>query len=334
MKYKIIDEPLGYTAMDLKEAAPLDVPYNIMIDPSGKCNFACCFCPCNNSDEKKDIRHVVMSYEDFVLTVEGIKEFGKKVPVIDLYGFGEPLVNPDIVKMIRYIKQAEVCDYLRMTSNGALLTEELCNQLVESGLDYLKLSIEGIREEQYRSFCGVSIDFGKFVSTIAYLYRISRGKLKIGTKIISAAFENEEDRDLYMEIFAPITDYIYIRNVQRNWAEFDSMVFPGAIQDGVFAKNKVPGYKLCSYPLTHMVVHANGDIGLCCYDWKHDTVYANIRDRSAAQAWRSEELKRIRSLHLLGRKSELNYCSNCIRKGYDNIDSDAPAILERIQNGS
>ena len=123
------------------------------------------------------------------------------------------IIGEAAMKENLYIKQAEVCDYLRMTSNGALLTEELCNQLVESGLDYLKLSIEGIREEQYRSFCGVNIDFGKFVSTIAYLYRISRGKLKIGTKIISAAFENEEDRDLYMEIFAPITDYIYIRNV-------------------------------------------------------------------------------------------------------------------------
>ena len=104
-------------------------------------------------------------------------------------------------------------------------------------------------------------------------------------------------------------------------------------ETGVYAKNKVPPYDICSYPLTHMIVHSNGDIGLCCYDWKHLTSYANVDSYSVCEAWNSEMLKEIRRLHLAQRRSELPFCQNCIRKGYDNIDRDAKRILEIIERG-
>ena len=111
------------------------------------------------------------------------------------------------------------------------------------------------------------------------------------------------------------------------------MVIPDGSEDGVYAKNKVPPYDICSYPLTHMIVHSNGDIGLCCYDWKHLTSYANVDSYSVCEAWNSEMLKEIRRLHLAQRRSELPFCQNCIQKGYDNIDRDAKRILEIIERG-
>ena len=331
MGYEVREEPLGYEPLDLSKAAPLPVPYNIMIDPSGSCNFRCCFCPCNNAKEQEETRHVIMDFDMFRKIVDGLKEFPKKIPVIDLYGVGEPFLNPHFIDMIRYVKEQDVCEYLRTTTNGSLLTPELCEKLVASGLDYLKISVEGLGAQQYREFCEVDIDFEQFVQNIAYLYQISRGKMKIGTKIISASFRDEKDREVYMERFSPITDYTYIRNVQNNWAEFENMVIPGGKQDGVYAKNKIPKYEICSYPLTHMIVHANGDIGICCYDWKHGTAYAHVDQMTLAQAWNSEALKEIRKKHLKRQKQDLLYCCNCKRKGYDNIDVDAITILEKIE---
>lgn len=330
MEYEIREEPLGYKPLVLREAVPMTVPYNIMIDPSGSCNFRCCFCPCNRAEEKQNVRHVIMKYEMFKKIVNGLKEFPEKVPVLDLYGVGEPFLNPNLIKMIHYIKKQDVCDYLRTTTNGSMLTPNISKQLVDSGLDYLKISVEGIRAESYKELCDVDIDFEQFVQNVAYLYRISRGKMKIGVKIISASFRDKKDQQKYMEIFSPITDYIYIRNVQKNWAEFYDMVIPGGKQDGVYAKNKVPKYEICSYPLTHMIVHANGDIAICCYDWKHETSYAHVEQCTIPQAWYSKELREIRVKHLKKQKNELPYCCSCKRKGYDNIDADVPTILERI----
>ena len=330
MEYVVREEPLGYNPVELGEYAPLVTPHAIMIDPSGVCNFKCCFCPCNNSREKSEVRHQIMRYDSFCKIVDGLDEFEQKIPVIDLYGLGEPLLNNDFCRMIKYLKKKNVCNTIRTTSNGGLFTHKLCDELVDSGLDYLKISIEGINEKNYKIMCGVDICFDEFIENIKYLYHISRGKMKIGVKIVTAAFETESDRDRYFELFDSIADYIYIRNVQKNWAEFDEMVIPEGSKDGVFTKNKKPPYSICSYPLTHMIVHSNGDIGLCCYDWKHDTAYTNISQMSVYEAWKSDELKSIRKKHLEGRKNELPFCRSCIRKGYDNIDAVANNILMRL----
>ncbi len=329
--YIVREEPLGYTKENLIDVVPLVTPYAIMIDPSGACNFKCCFCPCNNADEKGSERHKIMSFDLFKKIIDGVAQFEKKVPIIDLYGLGEPLLNKDFVKMVKYLKEKDCCDMIRTTTNGSLLNRRLIDELVDSGIDYIKISIEGLAASDYKQLCDVDVDFDEIVANIAYLYEKSRGKLEIGTKIIASVFKSLEDRQRYLDLFSPITDYTYIRNVQTNWAEFDGMVVPEGTEDGKYCNNKIPPYDICSYPLTHMIVHSNGDIGLCCYDWKHETSYTNATVTTIPEAWNSKELKKIRLLHLTGRRSELPYCSSCIRKGYDNIDAVALDIAEIIK---
>ena len=328
--FEVREEPLGYTKENLVEVVPLETPYAIMIDPSGGCNFKCCFCPCNNADEKSSERHKIMPYDLFVKIIDGLEQFRKKVPVIDLYGLGEPLLNKNFVRMVKYLKQKNCCDMIRTTTNGSLLTKELIDELVESGIDYIKISIEGLNSKDYKDLCDVNVDFNSIVSNIEYLYEKSRGKLEIGTKIISSVFSSQDDRQRYLDLFSPITDYTYIRNVQTNWAEFDAMVIPDGTEDGKYCNNKVPPYDICSYALTHMIVHSNGDIGLCCYDWKHETSYANAYTSTIPEAWNSEKLRQIRLAHLTGHRSDLPYCKSCIRKGYDNIDAVAMDIAKII----
>ena len=158
----------------------------------------------------------------------------------------------------------------------------------------MKISIEGLNTADYYSLCGVKVEFEELIDNITYLYEKGRGKFEIGTKIISSSFRSNEDKEKYLSIFTPITDYTYIRNVQTNWAEFDNLIIPEGTIDGQYCNNKIPHYDICSYPLTHMIVHSNGDIGLCCYDWKHDTSYGNAKDMTIPEAWNSKELKEIR----------------------------------------
>lgn len=329
--YEVREEPLGYTKDNLIDVVPLGQPYAIMIDPSGACNFKCCFCPCNNATENQSNRHTVMAFDMFTSIVDGLTQFPGKVPVIDLYGLGEPLLNRNFVRMVKYLKSKNVCHMIRTTTNGSLLTKALIDELVDSGIDYVKISIEGLSASDYKEICDITIDYDELIENIRYLYKKSRGKFEIGTKIISSAFSSQEDRQRYLDLFSPITDYTYIRNVQTNWAEFDNLVIPDGTEDGKYCNNKIPPYDVCSYPLTHMLVHSNGDIGLCCYDWKHETAYANIAQMSVPEAWTSKELQAIRLAHLTGKRGTLPYCRSCIRKGYDNIDAVAPQIAAIIE---
>lgn len=163
----------------LAEVVPLSQPYVIMIDPCGRCNFKCVFCPCNNNKSNLSERHKMMSIDVFDRVVSDIAEFPHKIKAIDVYGYGEPLLNPDLPEMIKHLYKAEVCEKIRIVTNGSLLTRQMSEELVESGLDYAKISIEGLSDGKYRDICGVDIDFNELVENIRYFYKISRGKRRL-----------------------------------------------------------------------------------------------------------------------------------------------------------
>lgn len=329
MNYHVREEPRGYKVNDLGAKAPLNVPDVVMIDPCGKCNFKCCFCPCNNSNENTDKRHVIMPFDLFKKTVDGLTEFDEKIPVVELFGFGEPLLNKDFCRMVRYLKDKNVCNLIRTTTNGSLLNKQLCEELIGSGLDYMKISVEGIDNSAYRELCQVDFDLDNLIRCLEFI-KDQKSNMKVGVKIISSAFKNPQDRDHFFELFDDYVDYIYIRNVQQNWAEFDEMIVPAGSKDGVYTKNIRTGFKICSFPLTHIVIHANGDIVLCCFDWKHSTSYSNIKNTTVYDAWNGSELRNIRIKHLSDRIEELPFCNNCARRGYGYVDHCAGEILKRL----
>ena len=67
-------------------------------------------------------------------------------------------------------------------------------EFVENSYTFIKISIEGLSAGDYKELCDVAIDYDELIENIRYLYEKSRGKLEIGTKIISSAFSSHEDR--------------------------------------------------------------------------------------------------------------------------------------------
>ena len=56
----------------------------------------------------------MMDFGLFQKIVDDMAEFEEPVRVVYLYGFGEPLLNKDIIKMARYLKQKNVCSEIRI----------------------------------------------------------------------------------------------------------------------------------------------------------------------------------------------------------------------------
>lgn len=155
--------------------------------------------------------------------------------------------------------------------------------------------------------------------------------MQIGVKIVSSAIKSADDEKRFYDTFSQIADYVFVENLKSIWAEFDEIEIPDIEdkkEDYFTAHTK--GYNICSYPLTNMVVHSNGDIGICCHDWKHATAYANVWETSLLQAWNSDKLREIQVKHLQQRKNEIPFCNVCGQRGYDNVDADANEIVKKI----
>lgn len=124
----------------------LALPRSIYIEPTSRCNELCQQCP----------RTFLSREEDRDLTYDEFRAIVDQFPVLDrvvLHGLGEPLLNKDLPKMIRYLKRRGT--YVLFNSNGTLLNEKRGQALIDAGLDEYRLSMDGATREMYARVRGV-----------------------------------------------------------------------------------------------------------------------------------------------------------------------------------
>jgi MoaA/NifB/PqqE/SkfB family radical SAM enzyme len=124
----------------------LSLPRSIYIEPTSRCNELCQQCP----------RTLLSREEDRDLTYDEFRYIVDQFPVLErvvLHGLGEPLLNKDLPRMIRYLKERGT--YVLFNSNGILLNEQRGQALIDSGLDEYRLSMDGSTREMYERVRGV-----------------------------------------------------------------------------------------------------------------------------------------------------------------------------------
>lgn len=106
-----------------------------------RCNLKCRHCGsnCSVNDRRNE-----MPLRDFVLVLDEIRQ-NIDNPLLVITTGGEPLMRKDIVDCGREIKERGF--YWGMVSNGTFLNEQTFKRLLESGLDSLSISLDGLREE-------------------------------------------------------------------------------------------------------------------------------------------------------------------------------------------
>ena len=291
----------------------MTVPTVIYIDPCGKCNFKCYFCPCNHSEQSIEERHQIMPLDVFEKIIDDIAEFPKPVEALVFYAYGESLLNPNFVAMCRYAKQKNVAKCLHFTTNGYLLNQKLNQELVESGIDEIRISIEALDAVKYREICGITIDWDKFVGNISDLYKRANGNPKIVVKGIDITLQNKDDVETFKKVFGPITDWQYVEKVEKVWPGYEFSTDDVLQSDALSWFNYTDENHVCMFPWTTMVISSNGDVGLCCADWNHDTKYGDIFSSSVKELWESSQLSQIREWHKTLKRVDvpISACKNC-----------------------
>lgn len=151
------------------ERAPTATPEELYIEVTNRCNLRCRTCPqfFGMAERFHDL-----SWEQFLAIVEQAPRLRRAV----LHGIGEPLLNPHLGRMIRYLKARGV-DVL-FNSNGLLLRGRRAEDLATSGLDELRVSIDGGTPETYRAVRGVD----GFYRILSNLRRFAALKASLGVE--------------------------------------------------------------------------------------------------------------------------------------------------------
>jgi len=64
-----------------------------------------------------------------------------------IYFQGEPFLHPQIFNIIKYAHQQKI--YTCTSTNGHFITHENAQRIIESGLDKIIISVDGVNKETY-----------------------------------------------------------------------------------------------------------------------------------------------------------------------------------------
>jgi radical SAM protein with 4Fe4S-binding SPASM domain len=125
----------------VKVATP-PLPKELQVEVTGACNLACRMCLVRYRP-KLGKREGAMCFHTFKSIVDELPHLEK----VTLQGLGEPLLAPDLFRMIEYAAERGI--RMGFNTNGTLLTPDASERLVRVGLDWLHVSLDGASAETY-----------------------------------------------------------------------------------------------------------------------------------------------------------------------------------------
>lgn len=114
----------------------------IYMEPTTSCNYSCVTCIRHSWGD--EIGHMPWPvFEKLIIDMAELPD----LKAVHFGGFGEPLSHPKIIEMITACKEKGY--NVEMITNGSLLTTEVATKLIDIGLDWIFVSLDGPDEDYF-----------------------------------------------------------------------------------------------------------------------------------------------------------------------------------------
>src|SRR5262249_35232867 len=120
-------------------------PVCLYLETTNRCNLPCTTCP-RTFEELEPAAN--MSWDLFRSIVDQYPAIARVVR----HGVGEPLMVPNLPRMIKYLKERGT--YVLFNTNGTLLNERRGRDLIASGLDELRVSLDAAEPAAFKAVRG------------------------------------------------------------------------------------------------------------------------------------------------------------------------------------
>ncbi len=269
-------------------------PITLIIENTGKCNLKCPMCP-------RELGYYPSQDFDFQLFKDIIDEVSQKTELVFPWGGGEPMMNPDLFRMVRYCKDADI--YTVVSTNATLLDKRRGRELIESGLDNLIIAFDGTTPEVYEKY-RKGAKFEKVRNNILRFLELKKrmkSDLFVVLQMVRLPENNHQVRD-FQKIWR-------IEGVDEVRIKEDEIVIPEvALEERIHhERRRHPCYQLWQGPPT---VNYDGDFFPCCHTWQSEPI-GNVSEQSIFDLWNSDKMQKMRQAHLDGDLSDYPECQDC-----------------------
>jgi radical SAM protein with 4Fe4S-binding SPASM domain len=304
-------------------------PCFVAIGDRYQCNYRCIFCEWFSPLVKNKRAQVTgndnVGLEDYRQLVAQLSKLGTKVIIIG--NIEEPFLDKQLIEKIKYTKQHKLKCFV--TTNGSLLNMENAEAIVDSGIDYLNISLNAATAETYPKIHTTETPetFDRIVKMVSLVEKIRKAKGTGSLRIrLSMVVCNRNYRDInkfvmlaqsigvksvLIKRFISITKEI-VQELELT-AEQEEETKRALIEATEFAKSQGIDFALewsewtnvqkthvnenmpCYFGWLFSVIDADGNLYPCCFQNRSQvSVIGNIKQDNFQTLWQSAKYQQFR----------------------------------------
>ena len=303
-----------YVSIPVRKPKLSGKPVALSIEPTNDCNLHCPECLTGNG--KLARKKGKISQDDFK---QIINQVYKELCYLLLYFQGEPFLHPRFIDFIRYAKSKGI--FVASSTNGHFLTETNAKEIIQSKLDFLIISLDGITQESYQKYRKGG-NFSQVISGIKTLVRVKK-ELNINYPLIELQFiafqHNEREIAQFKELGKELgVDRTTIKSAQIDKPEQSSEILPPKnLSFSRYKKDETGKFYLVKKKRKHCwrqwssaVITWEGDMAPCCFDKEAKYAYGNLKEHGLHELWRNRQAEQFRKT-FFQRQDLSEICKDC-----------------------
>jgi MoaA/NifB/PqqE/SkfB family radical SAM enzyme len=211
MTVTTLKDPRRYfEAVAQRDAEAVAPPVCLYLEVTNRCNLLCETCPRTFEELEPPAD---MSWELFTRIVDQVPDIARVV----LHGVGEPMLVKSLPRMIRYLKDRGV--YVLFNTNGTLLSAKKHRELIDTGLDELRVSLDAADAKTFLAVRGKNF-FGRIVRNVQEFTALQR-ELGITAPRVSLWLTGLQETVDQLPAFVRLADTMGVREVYLQRLVFD-----------------------------------------------------------------------------------------------------------------
>lgn len=289
------------------------MPFSLSIEPTTACNLGCPECPSGLKQFSRPTGRLKTEVHETML-----QQLSKHVFYINYYFQGEPFLHPQFLELIKAAKKQRI--YTATSTNAHFITPSKAEEIVQSGLDRLIISIDGMTQETYENYRV----HGKLEKVIEGTQQLVAAKkhLKSPTPHLIIQFLAVKPNEHEIEGIAKLgkqlgVDEVRIKTAQLYDYKHGNPLMPEnekyarykQLPDGTYTLKWKTGNH-CWRMWSSCVLTWDAKVVPCCFDKDAQHQLGNLQEDNFTTIWHSKKYNGFRSA-VLNHRNQIDICNNC-----------------------
>jgi len=230
--------------------------------------------------------------------------------VIQLHGYGDPLLDKNIGAAVKKLSQAGFESYFSCTP--ANINVKATDDIMAVGLTYMKYSFESTDDKKFKDVRGEAANFTEAYHKTLEILDIKKKKGYDTTIIITMIdighneLQQEEYRRL-REVFEGTDTYIYLKSEDQQWYRKDKTLKEYLEQRGrevpeqgqdFYGTDSIHWSEFCKHPWNSLTVKSDGEIHMCMEDYNNEVFLGDVSKDSLYDIWNGDLYDKFRKDHI------------------------------------